>query len=256
MQQLTEQGLQALQNIAQRYQISIDAARTMLDAVSAGGGTMAQFYIPELGGNGQWMQGGMTMVGDMFNNQLKNTVNNLCGELSALLRNQQVYEPQTQGNSMTGNNAWWPAQLGQPNASGGQNDTQYAYFAQAHRLAIRSGQQVTVYDTLNHQIGGVQQQSGPYQPLSFSSQFGTFDVSSLPLAAEHSSPSSDNVQANLVSNEPVQAEPQAASGAGKRAELGSEEIFRAIEQLGQLHQQGILSDSEFTSKKAELLARL
>jgi hypothetical protein len=41
--------------------------RTLLFAVSAGGGTLAQFDHAELGGSGQWMSGGMTMVGDMFN---------------------------------------------------------------------------------------------------------------------------------------------------------------------------------------------
>ena len=65
MQQLTPGGEQAVQGLASRYRISPDAVKTMLSAVSAGGGTMAQFYIPELGGGGQWMQGGMTMVGDM-----------------------------------------------------------------------------------------------------------------------------------------------------------------------------------------------
>jgi hypothetical protein len=48
--------------------------------VAAGGGTLAQFNCnhPELGGNGQWMSGGMTMVGDMFNYGLKATVSGLC----------------------------------------------------------------------------------------------------------------------------------------------------------------------------------
>ena len=31
---------------------------SMLWAIHVGGGTMAQFSIPELGGSGQWMQGG------------------------------------------------------------------------------------------------------------------------------------------------------------------------------------------------------
>ena len=54
--------------------VSVDAVRTLLFAVAAGGGTLAQFNHPELGGNGQWMSGGMTMVGDMFNYGLKATV--------------------------------------------------------------------------------------------------------------------------------------------------------------------------------------
>ena len=34
------------------------------------------------------------------------------------------------------------------------------------------------------------------------------------------------------------------------------DIFAAIEKLADLHGKGVLSDEEFTSKKAELLARL
>src|SRR4051812_38557099 len=93
VQQLTDAGQRAVQELAQRYGVSVDAALALLFAVSAGGGTMAQFYHPELGGGGQWMQGGMTMVGDMFNGRLQYTVSGLCAELSTLLRNQQVFLP-------------------------------------------------------------------------------------------------------------------------------------------------------------------
>ena len=266
MQQLTPQGQQAVQDLANRYNISVDATTAMLGAVANGGGTMAQFYIPELGGNGQWMQGGMTMVGDMFNTQLQYTVSNLCGELSGLLRNQQMFVPapiNSSGGGMNNMNNWWPSELGQPSSSGGQNDSKYAIFPHAQRLAIKKGQDVTVYDTLDHQIGGVQQQSGSHQPLSFSSQFGTFDLNSLPLANQpqvaHNEPNlvpapmanseQDNYQpSNTVNDTPVQD-----SGSNI---LGSNDIFRALEQLGQLHQMGILSSSEFENKKQELLARL
>jgi len=81
MQPLTQSGEAAVQNLAQRYGVSVDAAKTLLFAVNAGGGSMAQFYHPELGGGGQWMRGGMTMVGDMFNNGLQATVAGLCSEL-------------------------------------------------------------------------------------------------------------------------------------------------------------------------------
>jgi hypothetical protein len=46
---------------------------------------MAQFDHRELGGAGQWMPGGMTMVGDMFNHGLKAKVDGLCSELSQIL---------------------------------------------------------------------------------------------------------------------------------------------------------------------------
>ena len=89
--QLTHQGSQIIEEIARRYYVSVDAVMTLLYAVNNGGGTMAQFSHPEFGGSGQWMQGGMTMVGDMFNNSLKAKVDNLCSELSQLLANQPLF---------------------------------------------------------------------------------------------------------------------------------------------------------------------
>jgi hypothetical protein len=87
--QLAPQGDQAIRDLAQRYGVSTDAVRTLLFAVSAGGGTLAQFDHPELGGSGQWMSGGMTMVGDMFNYGLKAKVSGLCAEISSLRGVQQ-----------------------------------------------------------------------------------------------------------------------------------------------------------------------
>ncbi len=187
MQELTEEGNRSVQDLASRYGVSTDAVKTLLLAVNAGGGSMAQFHHPELGGGGQWMRGGMTMVGDMFNQGLKATVTNLCTDLSSLLASHQVLKPaddtniRGRGNSGGGGGNWWPAELGTPSSSGGQNDARYAYFPGPRRLVIeRSGQQ-TVYDTLDHQIGGVQQQQGGSTgSLSFTSQRGTFTVDSLP----------------------------------------------------------------------------
>src|SRR5450432_3177031 len=156
MQEFTNEGNQAIQALSQRYGISTDAVKTMLFAVNAGGGTMAQFYCSELGGGGQWMRGGMTMVGDMFNHGLQATVSGLCSELSNLLNSQQVFLPVPQNASGGYGNQWWPGHLGSPSSSGGQNDSRYAYFPQTQRLAIDRGGQITVYNTLDHQIGGVQ----------------------------------------------------------------------------------------------------
>jgi hypothetical protein len=259
VQPLTDAGQRAVQELAQRYGVSVDAALALLFAVSAGGGTMAQFYHPELGGGGQWMQGGMTMVGDMFNGRLQYTVSGLCSELSTLLRSTQVFLPPAADapgfGGMHSSNTWWPSELGQPSSSGGQNDTRYAYFPGPRRLAVQRGGQVTVYDTLNHDIGGVQQQQGgPYGSQSFSSQFGTFTVESLPIVSPQQqqqpppyAPSSPQPPAPPAYSAPAQQAP--ASGA-------TPDIFAAIESLAQLHQRGILSDDEFRSKKAELLARL
>jgi len=251
MNDLTPEGARAVEDMARRYGVSVDAVKTMLYAVNSGGGTMAQFHHPELGGSGQWMRGGMTMVGDMFNYGLQAKVVGLCQELSQLLATTQVIAPLPSnagfGAPLAGNN-WWPGDLGFPSSSGGQNDMRYAVFPQSRRLAISQGGQVSVYDTLDHQIGGVQQQSGGGP--SFSSQYGTVYPRDLPLI---SGPGSAPAWAPAP---PVpQAAPQAQSPSSS-GPSGNVDVFASIERLAALHRDGILSDSEFSTKKAELLARL
>ena len=71
MRELNAEGQRLVSDLSQRYGVSDDAVTTLLRALVAGNGSMAQFSHPELGGMGQWSQGGMIMVGDMFNQGLK-----------------------------------------------------------------------------------------------------------------------------------------------------------------------------------------
>jgi Short C-terminal domain len=256
--QLTPEGDQAIRDLAQRYGVSVDAVRALLFAVSAGGGTLAQFDHPELGGSGQWMSGGMTMVGDMFNYGLKAKVSGLCVEISSLLNSQQLLIPlpvHSTGRSIFPGNAWWPAELGNPSSAGGQNDARYAYFPQRRRLAILHDGKVTLYDTLDHQIGGVQQQQGGYAgSLMFTSQYGTFSIDTLAVVSSRSDPATA-----ASSHESARTTPafSATSHVGSTGtSQSSDEILKSLERIADLHQKGILSDEEFKSKKAELLSRL
>lgn len=72
---------------------------------------------------------------------------------------------------------WWPKELGQPASSGGQNDIHYAFFPEARRLAIRRGNSVTLHDSGDHRISGVQSQGGS---MRFTSQSGEVRVEDLP----------------------------------------------------------------------------
>ena len=300
MLQLTAQGWQRINDLAQRYGVSTDAVMALLQALINGHGTMAQFNHWELGGRGQWMQGGMTMVGDMFNYVLKAKVDGLCTELSQLLaqqpfvplplgsqshwqgRQQQqqggppltltstfasglqggpqqqqqggygspglfvgctevsMFVPAAQGSS--GN--WWPSDLGFPSATGSQNNIRYAYFANARRLAVEINGHVTVYDTLDHQIGGVSQQQGAGASLTFTSQYGTVPLASLPVV------SIDGVAQNAPAQTATPAEPHPTETAQET------DIFAKIERLAELERKGILSQEEFAAKKSELLGRL
>ncbi len=248
MQQLTPLGQNLINDISRRYGISYNSAVSMLVSVNNGGGTMAQFSCPELG-SGQWMRGGMTMVSDMFNHGLKATVSNLCGELSSILANNQVFQPLPQG---TGGNNWWPGNFGSPSSSGGQNNIRYAFFPQARRLAVQRDGQVTVFDTMDHNISGVSQQQGGNTSLTFSSQYGTVSTLSLPLV---SGP-------GLQPGNPVNfAAPPAPAPAfnpppPQQNNPGSSDLIALLEKLGQLRDAGVLTPEEFASKKAEVLNRL
>lgn len=257
MAQLSPIGVNAVQDIAQRHGFSFDAVHSMLGSVINGNGSMAQFSHYEFGGSGQWMQGGMTMIGDMFNNYLKGRVDNLCAELSRLSYNQPglFVEVAAQPN-------WWGPDLKFPNTSGGQNGMRYAYFAQARRLAIESNGQVVVYDTLDHSIGGVsQQQSGGYS-VTFSSQYGYVDLSRLPVVSINGlpplAPAPAPVYAPVVAPAPVYSNNQNSyAPVNNPVSSGNDgDIFASIEKLAALQSRGILSEQEYASKKAELLSRL
>jgi hypothetical protein len=68
---------------------------------------------------------------------------------------------------------WWPDGLGEPNATGSQNDLKYAYFSQSRRLAVQKGGKTELYDTGDHRIGGVsQRQQNNDGGATFTSQNG------------------------------------------------------------------------------------
>jgi hypothetical protein len=74
---------------------------------------------------------------------------------------------------------WWPDDLGQPASSGGQNDMRYAFFPEKRRLLVEQGGKKTVYDSGDHQISGVSQQSGQSSSLVFTSQSGPVALDTL-----------------------------------------------------------------------------
>ncbi len=316
MRQLSPSGQQAIDEIGRRHGFSANAVLSMLESVINGNGSMAQFAHPEFSGSGQWMRGGMIMVSDMFDNYLKGRIDGLCNELSNLVATQPdlirsgSFQSQSQGSHRPGQQQshahsgqqqqqgdcgpiaavslfvppapgssgdWWPGDLRAPNSTGAQNGVRYAYFAQPHRLAIDVGGTVTVYDTLDHQIGGFSQQQSVGGTLSFSSQHGLIDVASLPVvspsrqpaqatAAKQSTPAAATPLATEQPESPWQAPalelpasssqardhtPQSAPAASR-----DQDVFAVIERLADLRAKGILSEEEFAAKKTELLSRI
>ena len=186
MQTLSPTDQKTIDELAERHGFSREAVMSMLKSLARGHGTMAQFDHPEFGGAGQWMDGGMTMLSDMFNRSLKGRVDALCADLSKLVANNPAWaEPVSlfipADSSVS--RQWWPVDLGVPNATGAQNNVRYAYFAEPRRLAIELDGKLTIYDTLDHQIGSVSQQQSRAGTLSFHSQHGLVDVASLPVVS-------------------------------------------------------------------------
>jgi hypothetical protein len=171
--------------LAIRHSVSPDAVRTIMRALRSGGG-MAQFSHPDFGGMSQWSSG-MTMVGDMFNSELKAKLDAICTELASHLAKsgpgqKSAYDSDAgvSYRSSRTTSDWWPAGLGVPNSVGTQNDLRYAVFSSAHRLAIKDGRHTDVYDTGDHQIFGVAQSQSSDQTLTFTSQTGLVRIADLP----------------------------------------------------------------------------
>ena len=146
--------------LATRHSVSPAAVQAVLAALRRGGGRMAQFSHADFGGMSQWSPG-MSMVGDMFNTQLKSKLDALCTDIAAHLDASEAASGGTSSRpdevsyrSEAGSPGWWPSGLGRPAAVGGQNDLRYAVFPETRRLVIDDRGTMSTYDTGNHQISG------------------------------------------------------------------------------------------------------
>lgn len=246
MKALTKEGQQAVDGIAERYELKSQSVEAMAKAVILGNGSMAQFNIPELGGNGQWMRGGMTMVGDMFNNSLKATVDKLCSELSELVSSKVIFEEPTESVKSAGiSSNTWPSVFGSPTSSGSQNNFRYAYFGPVRRLVIEENGKRSIYDTKHHNISGISQQQGSGSSYLFTSQDGPVDISSLTLISEPSEQTQDLPE---VPYDVTHSHPQSKGG--------EDDVFATIEKVNKLYERGLITETEFNDKKKELLGRL
>ena len=123
---------------------------------------------------------------------------------------------------------------------------------------------MTVYDTLDHQIGGVSQQQSGDASFTFVSQRGLVRLADLPVVSARTGTlaPSRRLHAEPPAEEPTQVAGSApAQPAPDRpqqptpAERQSDDIFAKIERLP-IFMQRVFSDEEFAAKKTELLSRL
>jgi len=134
-------------------------------------------------------------------------------------------------------------QLGYPAATGAQNSERYAYFPKIRRLAVEHDGRVEVYDTTGYEIRGFaqQQQNLPAGVIAFMTQRGVVRPDSFP---------------RVPFEKPAVEKPQAPRSEAPATNGDANSIVALIEQLAQLKEKGVLTDSEFATKKAELLKRL
>lgn len=171
--------MKKIQEIAAKYNVSEQTVRTLLDGLKGSGGRQVQFNISELGGMGQW-QGGMVMIGDMFNNSLKAKVAELCSELAPL--SHSLTEEEKKQESAAAETEKKPVEKKRASASfsGSQNGHKYAYYASENILEMEENGQVTQYSTEGYALSGVQQsQDNGGRTLSFSYPGGTVSVKDL-----------------------------------------------------------------------------
>lgn len=256
MKELTQEGRRKVDDIAGQYNLRPEIVESLLKAVVQGNGTMAQFNLAELGGQGQWMKGGMTMVGDMFNSSLRTTVDKLCNDLSVLVATNILFqekETKDDPNAKAGVSgrpvsAAWPSVFGNPTSTGSQNNFRYAYFGPVHRLVVEENGKRTIYDTKHHLITGISQQQGTTSSYRFTSQDGQVDIASLEIVSDPDAPR--------------QQTPEMAYDVTANADLRSQDkgphdiIIATIEKLNVLFEKGQITEEEFKAKKEELLARL
>lgn len=130
---------------------------------------------------------------------------------------------------------WWPAELGTPASSGAQNEVRYAIFPAKGRLAVEQGGRCRVFEVGDQTVNGIALASGS-GALVLSTPEGERPLSHFPEVGAAAQPT---------------PEPTAVRTAG-----ASEDPYAALERLGELKARGILTEEEFSGKKAELLSRL
>jgi hypothetical protein len=134
---------------------------------------------------------------------------------------------------------------------------------------VTTGGQPWVYDTLDHQIGGFGQQQGGGQSITFTSQYGTVNLSTLPVVSRDGvivppSPIQSATALTPVPDSPSAVRPSfdiQPTQSFAAAELplnqkSGEDVIATLERLGGLMEKGYITKEEFAAKKSELLNRI
>jgi hypothetical protein len=115
---------------------------------------------------------------------------------------------------------------------------------------------------LDNNIGGISQQQGGNSSLTFSSQYGTILVNTLPVVSGTGSAPIMRAPAPLNNFiEPPAPAPYKSTPAMQTTQNFSnttsvDDVIQLIEKLAKLRDMGAISDNEYNSKKTDLLNRI
>ncbi|EAR50449.1 hypothetical protein OG2516_08928 [Oceanicola granulosus HTCC2516] len=148
MHSLTKDGERVLIEVAARHGLSDAAVRALVVALAEGDGAAARYDHPDLGGVGRWPVTGAA-------EGLAARVEAACADIARAMAETRLVED---GAAPGGGD--WPAELGQPAASGELGGRRYAIFPGAHRMLVARGDTTEVYDIEGHTIRDVVEDDG------------------------------------------------------------------------------------------------
>ena len=90
--------------------------------------------------------------------------------------------------------------------------------------------------------------------MTFSSQYGTIAVNSLPVISVNGYLQQQQPQQNFMA--PPQPQFNEAPAYQQASPAQNSDVFAKIERLAELFQKGILTEQEYSTKKMELLSQL
>jgi len=174
----------SITDLANEYNISIDAALILMHSIQYYRATIARFDHPELGGIGSWQRGDIsTQHGDV---DTRTKIDSICSELTDIMKNQSVMDnniPKEKEFELHSSNVpagWWPDNLGEVTASGMQFGMEFVYSNPGKMLAICFDDEVTAYDTSGYEIGGITLlETDDYWTASLTTQHGMVSVKTL-----------------------------------------------------------------------------
>lgn len=155
---------------------------------------------------------------------------------------------------------WWPEQLGMPAASGAQNGVHYAVFPEQRRLALLQGERCRLFALGDQRVLGLgaQGSGGALMLLTAEGEQPLASLEELDATAQPTSSQITDAAASPDAGTVGAGTGGAGTGGSGTGGSGSsgDDPYEALERLGALKAKGILTEEEFSSKKAELLARL